>query len=216
VATANVTPAAQVPPANLVPLVQGEKLLFRAEFTPHPILRHLKTKLVITDRRVVTRQPMTWFVFFRKGFHQSACPLEHISQFSYGDRNHGRRLVTGILLCLTLFGLPMGVYYLLTLRSITLSIRATGAGLVMTEADRKELPMVEAAARVIDAILYAAGPPTSVMAVAPPPMAAAPVAAPGVEPSLRTGPAYPAAIAGQTSAPGYGRPWPQHSGGHQR
>lgn len=178
---------------NKVALVPGENVLYQAEFTPHPFLRHVKTKLVITDRRVIARRPLTWFLFFRKGFHQSSCPLEHVSQFSYGDRRYGARLVFGTLLCLTIVGLPIGIYLIMAARVIALSFHGTGGGHVLAEADPRELHLVESAARAIDAIFYVREQPT----VAPIPAPAAP-----------TLPAPPPLVTGAGSQlPSYGTPW---------
>lgn len=159
------------PAFTSIALVPGEQVLFVSEFTPHPILTHLKTKLVITDRRIISRRPTTWFVFFRRGFYQTSCPLEHVNLFSYGVRQHGRRLVYGILACLSIIGLPYGIYLLMTLKSIELAFQSSGSGWVVAEAASDELPAVEAAARLADAIFYAREQPTAVPAVpAPPPL----------------------------------------------
>lgn len=67
-----------------IALLPGEQSLFAADFTASPILRHIKTGVVVTQDRVVMRYPQFILAFIRVGHAESSCPIRKLSKVTVG------------------------------------------------------------------------------------------------------------------------------------
>lgn len=67
-----------------IALLPGEQSLFAADFTASPILRHIKTGVVVTRERVVMRYPQYILLFIRVGHAESSCPIRKLSKVTVG------------------------------------------------------------------------------------------------------------------------------------
>ncbi|XVX20458.1 hypothetical protein ACQP1U_00850 [Actinomycetota bacterium] len=93
-------PSVAPQPTGQITLLPGERLERDVQFTPHLILQHLKTRVVLTDRRAIVQHPQTLFGIIPLGYSVSSAPWRAIDEISYGTRVRGRYLVLGALLVL--------------------------------------------------------------------------------------------------------------------
>ncbi len=105
-AAPSVTSAASVvppSPASTLPalaLLPGETILHDESFSPSMILPHLKSRIVLTNVRVIGHRPNTLFGVIPFGYFASSAPLSAIEQVDSGVRTRTRRLVWGAVLVL--------------------------------------------------------------------------------------------------------------------
>ncbi|MCE1178376.1 MAG: zinc ribbon domain-containing protein [Micrococcales bacterium] len=93
-------PAVAPQPTGQISLLPGERLERDVQFTPHLILQHLKTRVVLTDRRAIVQHPQTIFGIIPLGYYLSSAPWDAIDGISYGTRVRTRYVVAGAILVL--------------------------------------------------------------------------------------------------------------------
>lgn len=67
-----------------IPLLPGEESLFAADFTASPLLRHIKTGLVVTRDRVVVRDPQYMLFVIKVGHAESSIPIKQVCSVTIG------------------------------------------------------------------------------------------------------------------------------------
>jgi hypothetical protein len=100
-----------------IALLPGEQSLFAADFTASPILRHIKTGVVVTQDRVVMRYPQYILAFIRVGHAESACPIRKLSKVTVGRTLSRSRVFKALL-----FGGVGGMMAMSGLASLTVSL----------------------------------------------------------------------------------------------
>lgn len=162
-----------------ITMLPGERNLFAADFTPSPILRHIKTGLVVTDRRVVVRHPQYIFFVIKVGYAESGTPIHQVCEVTTGrvlsrSRVMSALLSGGIGLMTLMYALPMmgfspvagGLGFLLALallafaafqawlaRSLSLIVSHVGGGALRVDADKSEFEDTLTAGRLIQRLL---------------------------------------------------------------
>jgi len=76
-----------------ISLLPGEESLFAADFTPSPLLRHIKTGLVVTRDRVTVRHPQYMLFVIRVGHSESSIPIRHVCNVTIGRQLSQRRMM---------------------------------------------------------------------------------------------------------------------------
>ncbi|MDY6870761.1 MAG: hypothetical protein SV966_09605 [Actinomycetota bacterium] len=153
-----------------IALLPGEDPLFAGDFTPSPLLRHIKTGLVVTGERVIVRHPQYMLFVIRVGHTESSTPLRHVSRTTVGRQLSQRRVLyaavagfvgfmmltssfpmmgmgpLGPLLMLVAFGLlGFAAFQLWTARGLALIVTHSGGGALRVDVDKVEyLHMLEA------------------------------------------------------------------------
>lgn len=153
-----------------IALLPGEDSLFAGDFTPSPLLRHIKTGLVVTGERVIVRHPQYMLFVIRVGHTESSTPLRHVSSTTVGRQLSQRRVLTaavagffgftmltsgfgmmgmgplGALLLLVAFGLlGFAAFQLWMARGLALIVTHSGGGALRVDVDKVEYPhMLEA------------------------------------------------------------------------
>ncbi|KUI39026.1 hypothetical protein [Mycobacterium sp. GA-2829] len=153
-----------------IALLPGEDSLFAGDFTPSPLLRHIKTGLVITGERVIVRHPQYLLFVIRVGHTESSTPLRHVSSTTVGRQLSQRRVLSaavagltgfmmltsslgmmgmgplGPLLLLVAFGLlGFAAFQLWMARGLALIVTHSGGGALRVDVDKAEYPhMLEA------------------------------------------------------------------------
>ncbi len=100
--------AAEAPGIALMP---GETTRLDASFSPHLILQHLRTRVLLTDRRVIVQSPHTLFGIIPMGYACGSAPLDAVDQINHGHMMRSSRVLAGLaalLFGLYLLVLPMG------------------------------------------------------------------------------------------------------------
>ncbi|MDV7198341.1 hypothetical protein R4172_12290 [Rhodococcus kroppenstedtii] len=190
-----------------ITLATGERARFSEEFSPNMILTQFKTTMVITDRRVIVRQPNAIFGIIPRGYNEQTSPLRHVSQINAGESFSTRKLIQGGLgvimgLYLTagmaalspalsvigLLVIGLGAFLLYTAHELGIGFRNHGGGVLFAAASKSERAKVEAAKRAVNDIVFAseqpvesgvpAAPVTDPTVVIPAPTSAAPSSAP--------------------------------------
>ncbi len=149
----------------------NERVLLHSEFSPHLILKHLKTTMILTDQRVYVHEPHTVLGFIPYGGHQQSAPLERIADVYSGDTTSTRRaMIGGGIVLLGLYTLlaggylggagaglvgliiaAIGVAVFLTARTIGISVRSSGGGALVAHggsADRAAADRMHAAVTI--------------------------------------------------------------------
>lgn len=91
-------PAPVAPPEYTnVALLPGEQTLFAGDFTASPILRHIKTGVVVTCERIIVRQPQYLFYFLKTGYAESSSPLRQMSQLTTGRLLSAQRVRSAVI-----------------------------------------------------------------------------------------------------------------------
>lgn len=206
---------------NIV-LLPGEDSLFAGDFTPSPLLRHVKTGLVVTGERVVVRHPQFMLFVIRVGHTESSTPLRHISSTTVGRQLSQRRVLSaaasgfiglfmltssfgamamgplGALMVLVAFGLlAFAAFQLWMARGLALIVAHSGGGALRVDVDKAEYQHMLDAERTIRQHISAPVPETTPVREAParspqPPAAARP--RPPAPPAQHPGPVAPPSI----------------------
>ncbi|MGE2716261.1 hypothetical protein ACQI4L_19580 [Mycolicibacterium litorale] len=202
-----------------IALLPGEESLFAADFTPSPLLRHIKTGLVVTGDRIVVRHPQYMLFVIRVGHAESAIPIRQVANTVVGRQLSQRRVMyavvsgflglsmltssvsamggfLGLLMLLLAFALlGFAAFQAWLARGLALMVTHTGGGTVRVEVDKAEYERMLGADSVIQQLTVAAAP----SAPTPPPQrpTAAHTPPPGQEPPQYSRPPRPAG----TSAP---------------
>lgn len=95
-----------------IALLPGEESLFSGDFTASPILRHIKTGLVVTKDRVVVRHPQYMFFIVKVGHAETSIPIKDVCAVTSGRVLSRRRvlmaMMTGFFAAIVgLYSLPM-------------------------------------------------------------------------------------------------------------
>lgn len=103
-------------PAPPIDLLPGETVIQHSNFTPYLIRAHLKTTVILTDRRVVMTKPGTIFWFIPHGYTTHTTPLEAVSDVACGDGRQsgafgGMATMTALVFLAVLFILSMIVLW---------------------------------------------------------------------------------------------------------
>lgn len=144
-----------------IALLPDEEVRFAADFTPSPLLRHIKTGLAVTNDRVIVRHPQYMFFIIRVGHAESSVPIRQICNVTTGRQLSQRRVmyagIAGFTGLFTLMSLPMtgnifgAVSLLLALalfgfaafqawmaRSLALIVAHGGGGTIRVDVDKNE------------------------------------------------------------------------------
>jgi hypothetical protein len=190
-----------------VALLPGEEPLFSADFTSSPILRHIKTGLVVTKDRVIVRYPQYMFLVFKVGYAESSTPIRQICEVTTGRLLSRRRVVSALMFAF--FGLfimmsgvgamSSGFLGALTVlialvcfavagfqawmaRSLGLTVSHAGAGALHVDVDKLEFHDMKSAGTVIQRLIVGGVRPAAAPQAAPAAGTAAPVPDPPVAP----------------------------------
>lgn len=169
-----------------ITLLPGEDPLFAGDFTPSPLLRHIKTGLVVTGERVIVRHPQYLLFVIRVGHTESSTPLRHVSSTTVGRQLSQRRVLSaavagfvgfmmltssfgmmgmgplGPLLLLVAFGLlGFAAFQLWMARGLALIVTHSGGGALRVDVDKVEYPHMLEAESVIQQLLSTPTPRTS-------------------------------------------------------
>ncbi|UEA57821.1 hypothetical protein LK459_14530 [Gordonia otitidis] len=159
------------------PLLQGETVQFHAQFSPRLILKHIKTTVTVTNRRVVVHEPHVIFGFIEHGHYLGEIPLRHVAQISTGNTTSSRRLMIGtacVLLGVVFFmsGLALGasgspfavllalilivagVIFFATAHSNGIVFRSTGGSALVAHGSKSELPQIDHAGHIIGSLIF--------------------------------------------------------------
>ena len=165
-----------------IALLPGEESLFAADFTASPILRHIKSGLVVTRDRVAVRHPQYIFFFIKSGHAETSVPIDKVSSITTGRLLSPRRvrgaLLTGVAgLMVMMFGASLGAMMgaigilglLLALllfafaglqmwlaRGLALTLGDIGGGHVRVDVDKAEYQNMLTAATLIQRLVIAA------------------------------------------------------------
>jgi len=88
-----------------ISLMPGETTKIDVSFSPHLILQHLRTRVLLTDRRVIVQWPHTLFGIIPMGYACGSAPLDAVDQINHGHMMRSGRVLGGI--AALLFGLYM-------------------------------------------------------------------------------------------------------------
>ncbi|GAA1908489.1 MAG: hypothetical protein INR72_02920 [Williamsia herbipolensis] len=156
-------------------LQSDEVVRFEQQFTPRMFLSHIKTTVVVTDRRVMVHTPHVIFGFIEHGYIKREIPLRHVSQISSGTATSTSRIVYAVgcaLFALMLFsggfasgfggiGVLFGLVLLVASVVLFLSahvngvfFRSTGGGVLAASGSKSELPQIERAGAEIGKLLF--------------------------------------------------------------
>lgn len=167
-----------------IAILPDEEIVFAADFTSSPILRHIKTGLVVTKARVVVRYPQYLFLFVKVGYAESSTPIRRICEVTTGRLLSRRRITSALMfgvLGLLIFmsgvssfgGIISALATLLALallafaafqawmaRSLGLTVTHAGGGTLHVDVDKLEFDDMVAAGTAIQRLVLA--PPPSV------------------------------------------------------
>ena len=88
-----------------VPLVPGEQQLWECRLTPHLLTPHLKTRLTLTDKRIIVRYPNTLFAFLPVGYAVQVVGYSAVESVGFGNRIRTQRVLTGVgFILFSIFG----------------------------------------------------------------------------------------------------------------
>ncbi|MFC7961315.1 variant leucine-rich repeat-containing protein [Rhodococcoides kroppenstedtii] len=162
--------------ADSVVIAPGETVRFSAQFSPNILLTHLKTGVVVTDKRVIVRRPNTVLGLVPLGFTDSTSPLTQVTEVTATETISGRKLVSGlfclfvslilfvnsdfigftgeqsVLLGLILIGVAL--YLFATAYRIGLIFRNQGSGELLARTARGERRELESSKAHIDVLLF--------------------------------------------------------------
>lgn len=159
------------PGAPGIALMRGETTQIDVSFSPHLILQHLRTRVLLTDRRVIVQWPHTLFGVIPLGYACGSAPLDAINQVNHGHMMRSGRVLAGASALaagvLTLFAGSQGVLITLLLFALAavmfMTARVTGVFfdtggnhlLAAAGRGRDTAAVEETAQRVIEAIQVA-------------------------------------------------------------
>lgn len=210
--------AQQVSEHSQITRLPGEETLFAGDFTSSPILRHIKTGLVVTGSRVVVRYPQYMFFLIKVGYAESSTTIPQICEVTTGRLLSRRRVMSALmfgfggLFLLTsgmsamgdFFGVLMTLAAILCLavaafqawmaRSLGLTLSHTGGGALHVDVDKLEFAEMNTAGTLIQRLII--GAPMS-----PAPRAPATVVTPVVPPAPTPRTPAPSPTAGQAAPP---------------
>lgn len=118
----------EVPEIAVLP---GETVLVDERFTPHLILKHLTSRIVLTDRRVVVQHPHALFGLIPMGYSLQSAPLHEINQVHFGHLVRNRHVAFGVgavLWGLLVLGALQAPWFAL----LGLILIGAGVGLIVT------------------------------------------------------------------------------------
>lgn len=158
-------------PSDHMALLSGEVVQVDVRFTPHPIMQHLKTRVMLTNRRTIVHSPNTVMGFIPLGYHITSAPNEAVDRVMYGTKVRGRRMAGGAALVLygllglltsssysaqslmpfngavrviwALMMMGIGAYLLATARTVGITFDTGGEGMTFAGGKGSELRMVE-------------------------------------------------------------------------
>lgn len=157
------------------PLLDGEVVHYHAQFSPRLILKHIKTTVTLTNRRVIVHEPHVIFGFFEHGHFLGEIPLRHVAAISTGNTTSSRRIMWGtfaILLGLLVLGsgavlqsagasvllalilIVIGVIFFATAHSNGIVFRSTGGSTLAAHGSKAELPQIEHAGQIIGSQIF--------------------------------------------------------------
>lgn len=90
-----------------IPLLPGERVDLDISFSPHLILSHLRTRVLLTEHRVVVQSPHALFGIIPMGYACASAPLNEISQINHGHMARSGRVAAGA--GIAIFGLLLAV-----------------------------------------------------------------------------------------------------------
>lgn len=157
---------------EMITLMPRETPLLRGDFTESPILRHIKTGLVVTADRLIVRQPQFLLFFIKVGHVESSAPIRHICEVSVGRILSSRKIMwAGILGATGFFFLASGgllsiLFMLLGLvllasaavmawmaRGLALVVSHAGGGRLRVDVDRSEFATMTEAASLLHRLI---------------------------------------------------------------
>lgn len=162
-------------PLSRPDLHADETIRFEQRFTPRMFLTHLKTTVVVTDRRVLVYHPRVIFGVVEHGYAKGEIPLRHVAQISSGTTTSTGRILGAIgclVLALGLFtgstllvseglGVLIGLVLLGAAAFLFLSAHtngvvftSTGGRALVASGSKAELPAIEQAAAEIGTLLF--------------------------------------------------------------
>ena len=114
-----------------IALMPGESTTLDVSFSPHLILQHLRTRVLLTDRRVVVQSPHAIFGIVPMGYACGSAPLDAIDQINHGHMMRGTNILAGTIalllgiVMLFSFG-PVALLLLLAAAFCFATARSTG------------------------------------------------------------------------------------------
>ena len=178
--------AKQVHEHRNIALLPGEEPRFAADFTPSPLLRHIKAGLVVTGDRVIVRYPQYMLFVIRVGHAESSIPIKHVCSVTTGRQLSQRRVMYGGIagvsgLFLLMSSLPMlamsflaAIMLLFALvllafaalqawlaRGLALIVGHGGGGAIRVEVDKAEYQDMLEADRLIQRLVVEAARPVA-------------------------------------------------------
>ncbi len=185
-----------------VALLPGEQTLFAGDFTASPILRHIKTGVVVTRERIIVRQPQYLFYFVKTGYAESSSPLRQLSQLTTGRLLSPWRVraavITGgagffvLMMGMSMPGAIGGILAILVAlvllavaglqawlaRGLGMTVQHTGGGHLHVEVQKAEFPDILSAAGLIQQLMINPGATPTAAAAATTTIPANPTAPP--------------------------------------
>ncbi|OBF29128.1 hypothetical protein [Mycobacterium sp. ACS4331] len=157
-------------------LLPGETRLMGADFTASPLLRHIKTGLVITHDRVVARYPQYMFFIIKVGYAESSIPIQQVCEVTTGRLLSRRRVRMAlfsalgalfVLMSTASLGGPFGIIgFLIALvllafaallawlaRGLALTVGHSGSGEIRVDVDGLEFDAMLQAGRLIQQLV---------------------------------------------------------------
>ncbi len=159
-----------------IQLLPGEIRLMGADFTPSPLLRHIKTGLVITRDRVIARYPQYMFLIIKVGYAESSIPITQVCEVTTGRLLSQRRIraalfsaigalfilmstaslggpfaIIGFLIALVLLAFAALLAWLA--RGLALTVGHSGSGEIRVDVDGREFDAMLQAGRLIQQLV---------------------------------------------------------------
>ncbi|GAB41268.1 hypothetical protein [Gordonia sputi] len=157
------------------PLLEGEVVEYHAQFSPRLLLKHIKTTVTLTNRRVIVHEPHVIFGFIEHGHFLGEIPLRHVSQISTGNTTSSRRIMwgtiavlvglfflmssgalglTGVSVLVGLLFIVVGVVFFATAHSNGIVFRSTGGSNLVAHGSKSELPQIEQAGQIAGNLIF--------------------------------------------------------------
>ncbi|MGV0715840.1 hypothetical protein ABQE93_10580 [Mycolicibacterium sp. XJ662] len=213
-----------------IALSPGEESLYAADFTPSPLLRHIKTGLVITRDRITVRHPQYMLFVIRVGYGESSVPIRHVCNVMTGRQLSQQRMLfagiagfSGLFLLMSSLSMmgfgfmgPLVLLFALALlgfaafqawmaRGLALVIAHGGGGTIRVDVDKAEYQDMLTAANLIQQLVVEAPRAATIETFSTPPTA--PVQAPP-PPQRPSGIPHPVTPPQSAPAPDPSTQWP--------
>lgn len=155
-------------------LLPGESVRYHAALTPRLILKHLKTTLVVTDRRVIVQEPNTLFGLIPMGHLEQSAPLSSVVTVNDGEHTSSRNLLFGSISAFMALYLLIGggilalgalvfaviaALLFLTAFHTGISIRTSGGNALQANSGRSERHLVAEAKAQVNFLVFGAAAP---------------------------------------------------------